>query len=43
MSFTQMCGIPCWAALGAPNLPAVKFPEAVHAVIIAADNDDAGR
>ncbi len=45
MSFTQMSGegVPCWASLGATYLPAVKFPDAVHAVIIAADNDDACR
>ena len=42
LSVSQVTGIPCWASLGATNLPAVEFPRDVHTVIVCGDDDKAG-
>ena len=42
LSIRQMFGLSVWAAAGAANLPAMRFPRHVRRVAIAADNDEAG-
>ena len=42
LSIVQMYGLTTWATLGT-NIRAVKLPDAVNSVLIAADNDSAGR
>lgn len=43
LSLRVMLGGPVWVAAGASFLPGMQFPPAVRAVIVAADNDSAGR
>ena len=43
LSLCSMLGWPVWVAVGASFLPGMQFPPAVRAVIVAADNDPAGR
>ena len=43
LSLIQMTGRACWAIPGAGIMKAVELPEAVKTIVIAADNDDAGR
>ncbi|KQU57514.1 virulence-associated protein E [Sphingomonas sp. Leaf339] len=42
LSLLQTLGRPVWVAAGAGMLPAMRLPDLVEAVIIGADNDDAG-
>lgn len=43
LTLLQELGLATWVAAGASMLPAMAFPEAVTAVAIGGDNDDAGR
>lgn len=43
LSLAVMLGKPVWVAAGASFLPAMQFPPDVRSVLIAADNDPAGR
>lgn len=43
LSLVAMLGGPVWVAAGASFLPAMQFPANVRSVLIAADNDPAGR
>ena len=43
LSLSAMLGRPVWIAAGASFLPAMQFPPEVQSVLIAADNDPAGR
>jgi putative DNA primase/helicase len=42
LSATQLTGKPCWATLGADQLPKVAIPDGVRKVVIFADNDSNG-
>jgi hypothetical protein len=42
-AFTQLTGMPCWAALGAGRLQLVAFPADVHEVHLVEDADAEGR
>lgn len=43
LSLVQMFGRPVWASAGASFLPLMQFPEGIRHIVIAADNDTAGR
>jgi len=43
LSLLQMFGRAVWVAAGAGFMPAMRLPDGVSSVVIAADNDDAGR
>ena len=38
----QLLGIPCWASLGAGNMPRIAPPPWAHHVTVVADHDEAG-
>lgn len=42
LSFTQLSGIPCWAAVSAGNFATIHLPERIRKVVIAADHDERG-
>lgn len=42
-AYTKIKGIPCWSSLGAERLPLVRIPEQVNRLIVAEDNNRAGR
>ena len=42
LTLNQQLGRPVWVAAGAGMLPAMRLPDLVEAVVIGADNDDAG-
>ena len=42
-AYTKLKGIPCWSTLGAEGLSLVRIPEGVKTLIIAEDNNRAGR
>ena len=42
LTLFEALGQPVWVAAGASMLPAMQFPVEVRAVVIGADNDDAG-
>jgi hypothetical protein len=42
-AYAKLKGIPCWSSLGAERLPLVRIPDRVSTLIIAEDNNRAGR
>lgn len=42
-AWSQMRGLPCWATLGSRRLDIITIPESVTKLILAGDNDLAGR
>jgi len=42
LAASALLGAPAWAAVAASNLPALRLPDEVHDVIVAADPGDAG-
>lgn len=42
-AFTNLTGVPCWAALSASRLPLLRLPPELDLLIVAADNDPPGR
>ena len=43
VAYTRIKGIPCWSTLGAERLALVRIPDGVKTVVIAEDNNRAGR
>ena len=43
VAYTKIKGIPCWSTLGAERLALVRIPDGVKTVVIAEDNNRAGR
>lgn len=41
--FTALHGIPCWSAFGSERLPRITLPNTIDTLIIAEDNNAAGR
>ncbi|RIV84245.1 DUF7146 domain-containing protein [Aurantiacibacter zhengii] len=42
-AYTKLKGTPCWSTLGAERLPLVRIPDGVATLVIAEDNNRAGR
>ena len=42
-AYTKLKGVPCWSSLGAERLPLLHIPERVQTLIIAEDDNRAGR
>ena len=42
-AYTKIKGTPCWSTLGAERLPLVRIPDDVKTIVIAEDNNRAGR
>ncbi|MEO1489969.1 MAG: toprim domain-containing protein [Pseudomonadota bacterium] len=42
-AYTRLHDIPCWSSLGAERLPLVRIPDQIDELIIAEDNNRAGR
>lgn len=42
-AFARIHSVPCWSSLGAERMPLVRIPDSVEELIIAEDNNRAGR
>lgn len=42
-AYTKLKGVPCWSSLGAERMPLIRIPDRVEHLIIAEDNNRAGR
>jgi len=42
-AYTNLTGVTCWSAFGAERLPLIRLPDTIETLIIAEDNNKAGR